>query len=90
MTWNFNIEDAPKSRTVQVQRLVKSKDSASGEVLKIVDEYVRDDVILESKCGKVIKSYWIPKENRWAGFAQGEAPVAWQEWPKPSSSEVTA
>ncbi|OAP40382.1 hypothetical protein AU381_00190 [Sinorhizobium glycinis] len=41
-------------------------------------------VILETKCGKVTKTYWIEKEGRWAGFAKGEEPIAWQPWPTPS------
>jgi hypothetical protein len=41
-------------------------------------------VILETKCGKVSKTYWIEKEGRWAGFVKGEQPIAWQPWPTPS------
>jgi hypothetical protein len=41
-------------------------------------------IILETKCGKVIKTNYLPKEDRWAGLAKGEQPVAWQEWPKAS------
>lgn len=88
MSWNPDISEAPLGRTVQIQRLVKDKNSASGQSLKFVDEFVRDDVILASKCGKVIKSYWIPDEHRFAGFSQGEAPTAWMPWPQhPSVSD---
>jgi len=43
-------------------------------------------VILASKCGKVIKSYWIHPTKRehvgrWAGFKADERVIAWQLWP---------
>ena len=80
--WNENISEAPVGKEVTVTRLVPDKNSASGRSVKDLQEYQRDDVILASKCGKVIKSYWLPDEKRWAGFNAGEQPVAWMAWPK--------
>lgn len=84
MNWDFNIAGAPRGHKVQVARTVKDKTITSGEKTIILTEDRRDEIILESKCGKVIKSYWIADEARWAGFAEGEQPVAWQPWPKAS------
>lgn len=80
--WNFNLDEAPKGKIVAVQRLVVDKDSASGKSLRTVEEYQADIVILASQCRKVIRSYWLPEEARWAGFKAGENPVAWQSWPE--------
>jgi hypothetical protein len=45
-------------------------------------------VILASKCGKVIRSNWIEKEQRWNSFAAKEQPIAWQLWPEhPSATD---
>jgi len=80
--WNTDMDHAPKGKMVMAERLVFDRSSASGKSLKTVEEYQTDHVILMSECGKVIKSYWLPKENRWAGFKAGERPLAWQAWPE--------
>jgi len=38
------------------------------------------DIWLATKCGSVLKSYWIEKSGarRWAGLGTKEQPVAWQ------------
>lgn len=86
--WNFDMEAAPRGKTVTVTRAIKGEP-------RQVEEYVRNDVILASKCGKVTKSYWIPDENRWAGFQPGEEVRAWLEWPThpdhhPDASAISA
>ena len=43
-------------------------------------------VILASKCGKVLVSRWVEKEQRWNAFAAKEQPVAWQPWPEHPSA----
>lgn len=82
MTWNFDFTDVPLGQDVTVPRLVADKNSASGKTVRDVTEFQRDDLILASKCGKVIKSYWIPAEERFAGFSKGEQPIAWCAWPE--------
>ncbi len=44
------------------------------------------DIWLATKCGKVIKSYWIDKfgPGRWAGLGTKEQPVAWQAFVVPA------
>lgn len=74
MTWNFNIEEAPKGRTVE-----RAVTTEKGKVP--YEAFERENVILASKCGKVTVSYWIPDENRWCMFSKHEAPVAWMHWP---------
>lgn len=81
--WNTDIAAAPRGRTAQIQRLITDKNSASGQSLRVVNEFIRDDVILNTKCAKVLRSYWIPDEQRWVGLAKGEEPIAWQHWPTP-------
>lgn len=73
MNWNFNMSEAPRGRTVAVTR--------AGEKAAIVETFVPDKVILATKCGKVIASHFMPKEQRWLMLAAGEQPVAWQPWP---------
>jgi hypothetical protein len=81
VNWNTNINGIPCGS--QVKRSVQTKDG-----VKQYDDFQRDDVILATRCGKVIKSYWIPDEKRFAGLANGEQPVAWVPWPRhPNSSE---
>ena len=81
MTWNFDMTACPIGKEVTATRLVADKNSASGKTVRDFKEYQRDDVILASKCGKVIKSYWIPDEKRFAGFQPNEEIVAWMAWP---------
>lgn len=86
--WNLDMSSAPKGKTVTKQVLFADKNSASGQSLKSFDEFVPDLVILASECKKVIKSYWLPDENRWAGFSEKSRPVAWQPWPEWPAVEV--
>ena len=74
--WNFDMEEAPKGRTVKVDR----KHPKTGAMLQS-EHFVPDTVILASKCGKVTTSHFIPAEQRWNMFAAGEQPVAWMPWP---------
>jgi len=49
MTWNFNINEAPKN----------------------------NQIITASKCGKVIVSKWLEKEQRWNMYTKDSPPIAW-------------
>jgi hypothetical protein len=75
MNWNHELTGIPCGS--HPLRTVQTKDG-----VKTYEEFQRDDVILASKCGKVIKSYWIPDEKRFAGFKKGEEPIAWMHWPR--------
>ncbi|MDM9643854.1 hypothetical protein [Rhizobium sp. S163] len=83
MTWNTNIQEAPRGKTVQITRKkrVETKEAVD-TTFRTTYEHQKEDVILATKCGKVIKTYWIPGEERWAGLANGEQPDAWMAWPK--------
>ena len=83
MTWDFDMNAAPRGRMWTV---VAIKDGD----LKERQEFRHDHVILASKCGKVMRSYWIPDEQRWCMFSKHEEPVAWMLWPDhPSSQALT-
>jgi hypothetical protein len=75
MTWNFDISSAPRGKTVTI--IEADKDGKIRER----QEFRHDHVILASKCGRVMRSYWIPDESRWCMFKKGEEPVAWMHWP---------
>ena len=74
MTWNFDVSEAPKGRTVE-----RAVTTEKGKVP--YEAFEHDHVILASKCGKVMRSYWIPDEQRWCMFSKHEEPVAWMLWP---------
>lgn len=74
MMWNFDLTKAPRGKFV-VQNRKFGKGYADTKVFQ------PDKVILASKCGVVTVSRYLPDEKRWEGFAHGEQPIAWQEWP---------
>jgi hypothetical protein len=73
--WNDNLDGIPLGSSPL--KTVLTKDGP-----KTYESFERDDVILATKCGKVIKSYWLPNEERFAGLAKGELPTAWTPWPR--------
>lgn len=80
MTWNHDISQAPRGKTVKATRLVK--DTKTGDKVPLAyEEHQADIVILATKCDRAIRSYWIEKEQRWAGLAPNEQPEAWMDWP---------
>ncbi|NTG73264.1 hypothetical protein G6M02_07965 [Agrobacterium rhizogenes] len=83
-SWNHDISQAPRGHMTTVMRNTKTKD---GVVRIPVEEFEPDHVWLATKCGKVVKSYWIPatekNEGRWVGLATKEEPVAWQAYVMP-------
>ncbi len=84
MTWNFNMDEAPKGRMV-----TKTVKTAKGE--RTFEEFEPQPIIAATKCGLVVKSQWYPPRmtqtghlldgNRWSGFGVNDAPIAWQPWP---------
>jgi len=78
MTWNFDINAAPRGQTITSTRKV-------GKNTNEITDFVPDHVWLATKCGKVIHSRWIPQSGktpgRWSGLATtGEQPLAWQPY----------
>lgn len=74
MTWRTDLDAAPRGEYVTTTQ--KAKDGT-----REVKHFEPDPVILASKCGKVIKSRWMPEPGRWEFFNKDEQPVAWQPWP---------
>lgn len=83
-SWNFDISKAPRGRYEIVNRRF-------GKTFSDMKVFVPEPVILASKCGKVIKSRYIPDEKRWECFQKGEQPIAWMPWPShPASVDEAA
>lgn len=80
MEWNRDISLAPLGHMETRQRTVKGQ-------VHDYEEFVPDHIIAASVCGKVTRSYWIPKEGRWCMFMAGSPPIAWMYWPKHPSAE---
>mgnify|MGYP000995851210 CR=1 FL=1 len=80
MDWSADISTAPRGH-IEKRKVGKH----------LVKVFEAEPVILASKCGKVMKSYWCPpvendphdkqQQGRWHGMHYGEKPVAWQPWP---------
>jgi hypothetical protein len=81
MSWNQDLSSAPRGKSVT--RHVTHKDGKTP-----YEAFIEEPVILTTKCGKVIRSYWLPKEDRWAGLSKGEMPIAWQPWPDAFKPDV--
>jgi len=85
--WNFNIGEAPRGKTVPVEQWRKTTD---GMKLAVTDTFVADWLWLATKCGKVLKSHWMPPEGktravgRWLSLDVNEQPVAWQAFVVPA------
>lgn len=82
MSWNFDISKAPVGGMV-TRRVTTSKG------VKSFEEYEPVQIIAASKCGKVTRSYWVPKEGRWCMFTKDSPPIAWQLWPGHPHEEST-
>ena len=75
MSWNFDISTAPRETPTKRHGTTNTGKAITYDA----SEYT--PLILATKCGKVTRSYWIEKEQRWAGLSKGEKPVAWMPWP---------
>ena len=74
MTWNFNIDEAPRGQIVE-HEVVRN-----GKTVK-TKAFAPDRIMAASKCEAVFPTYWVEKENRWSGFCKDEQPLAWQPYP---------
>lgn len=81
MSWSFDISQAPLGRMVVHRHATKDGWTLS-------ERFAPDSVILATKCGKVLKSHWLPLEERWVMLAKGEEPVAWMAWPDHPQPEM--
>lgn len=96
MTWNHDMSTAPLGTEVTVTRQVTVDGKKQDRQFR---EHHIAPVWLATADGKVHRSYWIPamktSKGRWAGFAEGEQPIAWQDFIVPAhpglvSEEVAA
>lgn len=80
MSWNFDINTAPRGKKITSTRHV-------GKNTHEITDFVPDVIWAATKCGKVIRTYWIPENGktpgRWSGLATGESPLAWQPFVTP-------
>ena len=87
MTWNHDITAAPRGKTVTVTRTVKGED-------RQFEESQVSEVWLATKCGRVIRSYWLGQTKfspaRWAGLATTGQPIAWQDYVVPVHPNIQA
>ena len=82
MTWNFNIDEAPKG-------YYKTTRKKFGKVEKEVREHVPVKIIAAGNDGVVTISRWLPDEGRWNMFSKDVPPLAWQHWPEHPNSRAT-
>ena len=81
MTWNFDIDAAPRGTTV-------SKTTTNSKGVDVTrDTFLPDKVLVAASGRMVMVSYWLPPlgdrpKGRWHGLATDEQPVAWMPFPE--------
>lgn len=92
--WNFDMSSAPKSYFDTETRIIRGKPQ---------DVQIPIDVplVLATKCGRVLKSRWLPAkpkdkngytdrpEGRWEFLGTKEQPIAWRPWFTHPYDEIT-
>lgn len=73
-SWNFDISQAPRGKTIQVERTI-------GKNTTMVDVHVPDMIIAAGNEGVVTISKWLPEAERWNMFTKEVPPFAWTPWP---------
>lgn len=85
--WNHDISKAPRGQMVPQEQQRRGADGKVSHA--IVNQFVPDWLWLATKCGKVLKSHWLPADGkfrpvgRWGGFNANDEPVAWQPFVVP-------
>lgn len=70
--WRFDVENAPRGKTVEVAGPKGTKRT----------RHEPEVIIVASQDGQTVTlSRWIPNENRWNMLGKNEAPFAWQPFP---------
>ena len=81
MIWNFDISSAPRGRHETRVRTVKAEKQE-------YDVFIPERVLIaHPRDGLVYASYWIEPnkfctKGRWAGWREGDEPLAWQPYPE--------
>ena len=74
MTWNRNIDEAPRGRLIQ---------NTSGQKNQPKEILEKQSVIVATRCEKVFVS-WCLQDGRWHGFNMDSPPIAWWTEPYPT------
>ncbi len=75
MTWNYDMQSAPKG-TVKRVKLPKGKQGFREITLKVP--------ILISTKDEVVLSTWSKGRDQWSGIATDQIAIAWMPWPDPA------
>lgn len=75
MQWNRDINAAPRGK-YRVENRQFGRGRGDTRIFEPVP------VILATKCGKVLRSEYLPDKKRWLGLSANERPVAWMAWPE--------
>lgn len=76
MSWNYNIDQAPRNVTRTVNLPVPKGEGTYERQLRV------QVPILLTVGDEVITSHWDHKREHWSGVATGVQPKAWQPWPE--------
>lgn len=79
MSWNFNIDEAPRG----TYREVKSGKSGTRTV-----HSPHLVIVASSDMQTVTLSRWLPDQERWNMLSKNDRPVAWMEFPKHPGSRA--
>lgn len=74
MTWNFNMDEAPRGDVRMVTRKIGKNEVTT-------EEHVPALIIAAGNGDVVTMSKWLPKEGRWMMFTRDVPPLAWMPWP---------
>ncbi len=85
MTWNFNMDEAPRGSWREVERTI-------GKNKVVAKVHEAPPIIAADSSGTVVTlSRWVEKDGRWNMFTKDAPPVAWKPWPvHPFSEQVPA
>jgi hypothetical protein len=77
MTWNFNMDECPKSYFVEEE----ITDSLGRKMIKqtVVEVKV---LLADADSDFVTVSRWLPKEKGWNMFTDKQTPLAWMPFPE--------
>lgn len=74
MTWNFNMDEAPKGHFKDMVKNIGGR-----TIMSVV--HVPEPIIAAGSNGVVTVSKWIDAEKRWNMFSKDCPPIAWMPWP---------
>lgn len=75
MSWNFDINEAPKGHYENVPYEHNGKQLSRST-------FIPAYIMAASIDGKTVtRSAWMPDQQRWNMFTKEHPPIAWQLWP---------